>query len=258
MSSRILAVMGVGLLWVGAAAADDRRVELAMFPGEAPARLGVQLDDVGADDLGRLKLAQEKGAVVQSVDDDSPAARAGLREDDVVLAFDGETVRSAAALARMVRETPPGRTVALEVSRDGARQRLTVELEKARPFPGRLGTAGAPFPALPGLHERAARPMVHAFGMPPRRLGVGYQDVRGEEAEKRGARGGGVLVTSVEEASPAARAGLKEGDVIVAIGPTTVRDGQSLRRHVMGAADEIVVSVVRGGETLEKTLRFRE
>jgi serine protease Do len=253
MAKRFLSVLGVGLLCVGAAAADDRRVELAMFPGEAPARLGIQLEDVGADDLGPLRLAEEKGALVRSVDEDSPAAKAGLREGDVVLVFDGEPVRSAATLARLVRETPVGRRVAVEVSRDGARQRLTVELEKSRALHPRLGTAGAPFPVRP-----AERPLVHAFGMQPRRLGIGYRELAAADAAKHGVPGGGVLVTSVEEGSPAARAGLKEGDVIVAVGPSPVRNGESLRRHVMAVADEIVVAVVRAGETVERTVRFGE
>ena len=253
--TRAWLLAGCWLLGAAVAGADDRRVELAMLPG-APARLGVQLGDVDADDVARLKLGEERGALVRSVDEDSAAAKAGLREGDVVLSFDGEKVRSAAVLARLVRETPPGRKVGVEVSRDGARERLTVALDEGHRV--RLGSAGMPFPALPGGFGERPFPAVRAFGHQPRRLGVGYQELAASEAQKRGAKDGGVLVTSVEEGSPADRAGLQEGDVIVAVGAGSVRDGRSLRHLVMGAADELVVSVLRGGETLEKTVRFPE
>jgi serine protease Do len=165
----------------------------------------------------------------------------------VVFSFDGENVRSAAQLARLVRETPAGRQVAVEVSRDGARERLTVVLEAGdHLIQRRLGGPGAPFPAMP--ERLAALPRVRAFGGHPVRLGVGYRDVED-----------GVRVTSVEPGSPAARAGLQEGDVIVGVGASPVRNGQELRRKIAASDGEaVVVSVVRGGETLEKTVMFGE
>src|SRR5688572_26096028 len=102
-------------------------------PGERPGRrverirvaggfgqLGIALEDVGAEDVARLKLAGERGALVTDVHEGSAAEKAGIKNGDVILQFGGEEVRSAAQLARLVRETPAGRKVEVEVSRDGA------------------------------------------------------------------------------------------------------------------------------------------
>ncbi len=98
-----------------------------MFGG---GRLGVSLEDVGADDVGRLGLSAERGAVVTDVQEGSAAEKAGVKDGDVIVRFGGQDVWSAAQLARLVRETPAGRTVDLEVSRGGAIQKLSVALTK--------------------------------------------------------------------------------------------------------------------------------
>ena len=96
------------------------------------ARLGVRLEDVNADKMKDLKLSREGGAVVTEVEEGSPAAKAGLKANDVILEFDGEHVRSMAQLRRMVQETPAGRTVAVKISRAGASQTLEVKPEDDR------------------------------------------------------------------------------------------------------------------------------
>ena len=101
-----------------------RHLEL-IGAGRGGGRLGVSLVDVKKEDLAGLKLQDERGAVVKKVEDNSAAGKAGLKEGDVIVRYQGEAVWSAAALARMVRETPPGRTVGLEVIRAGAAQKLS-------------------------------------------------------------------------------------------------------------------------------------
>ena len=130
----------------GVQAADDapkagkpsRKVEsFRVFSGPG-AHLGVVLDEVSADDASRLKLSEERGARVEDVVEGSPAEKAGLQKDDVIVSFQGERVWSAAQLRRLVRETPPGRQVAIEVSRGGSVQRLSARLDepKSRRFLG--------------------------------------------------------------------------------------------------------------------------
>jgi serine protease Do len=142
--------MGAGVLAVAAAvgaagvrAADEpvakrekRTVVRMMRAGGG--YLGVSLGDIAADDVKRLGLADERGALVSDVVEDSPAARAGLKAGDVIVGFEGETVRSAAHLSRLVRETPAGRSVDLAYLRAGARQEARVALGEPRPraFPG--------------------------------------------------------------------------------------------------------------------------
>ena len=91
--------------------------------------IGVRLSDVTADQVKTYKLSKAEGAVVESVNPKSPAATAGLREKDVIVEFDGEHVRSARHLTRLVTETPAGREVALVVMRDGHRTNLHLTTE---------------------------------------------------------------------------------------------------------------------------------
>jgi serine protease Do len=94
--------------------------------------LGVSLNDLGAADAKRLGLSDERGALVRDVVEESPAAKAGLKDDDVIVSFEGEQVRSAAHLGRLVRETPPGRSVAVGYVRGGTRQQAQVTVGEPR------------------------------------------------------------------------------------------------------------------------------
>jgi C-terminal processing protease CtpA/Prc len=148
MRRRIAWAVGLALLggvgWVGAATAKGdkaekdarprRHVEVIRAFGGSGGYLGVVLEEVAQDDVARLKLADERGALVKSVEDDTPAARAGLKTGDVVLKYQGENVLSASQLRRLIRETPAGRSVALEVARDGG--------TRHRARRGFAGTAG--------------------------------------------------------------------------------------------------------------------
>jgi hypothetical protein len=84
---------------------DGRRVQVVVGGGS---HLGVRLEDVDKDDVSRLKLTEEKGALVKSVEEGSPAEKAGIKAVDVVVRYQGESVLSASQLARLVRETPSG------------------------------------------------------------------------------------------------------------------------------------------------------
>jgi hypothetical protein len=300
----------------------DRRVErkhFALFSGGA--HLGVGLDDVGADDVSRLKLDEERGAVVTSVAEDSPAARAGLQKGDVIVRFQGETVHSAAQLARLVRETPAGRKVSVEVSRDGATQQLTATLERgggnvlfgdgphsftmpvppppdapdapeAPEAPEAPDAADAPRPPHAPRAPRAPhapRAMGH-FQMPlppelgnldfrmgelfgkdgelfgkdgdvfrevmrsgrPRRLGIMYEELGEQLAAYFKAPEGSVLVTRVDADGPAARAGLKAGDVILKINGKAV-EGADLPEAVakVEPGGEAMLTVQRDGRPLD-------
>ncbi len=265
------------------------------------AHLGVGLEDVGADDLGRLKLREERGAMVSSVGEDSPAAKAGLQKGDVVLRYQGEAVQSAAHLARLVRETPAGRKVALEVSRDGEAQSLTATLvgrggdrltrnfhfalpenfemelpdhfdfDMEMPDPPEPPDAPAPPSAsalrrrmlldrehLPGLleHRREGSPswgLTHPLlrGGPQPRLGISYQRMGEQLAGYFKASEGALLVMEVHPDTPAARGGLKAGDVILEVDGKTL-EGDALRETLRKRdAGAVALTVQRNGERIE-------
>lgn len=241
--------------------------------------LGVTLAEVDRDDVGRLKLEAESGARVFEVLDDTPAARAGLKADDVVVEYAGEPVRSALQLRRLVGETPAGRTVELEIVREGSRQRVSVELARRErhafgpgefhfelPEPGDLPELGelreAPALRRHGQdHLLLREPALEPFGVPtpPRRLGLSYQEIRGQLARYFGLEGErGVLVVEVAEDGPAARAGVKAGDVIVGFDGKPVEGGSDLRAALRDteAGQEAAVKVWRGGKPLELKVKL--
>jgi S1-C subfamily serine protease len=272
----ISALLAAGFALAPAASgAEAHRVQIVRMGG---AHLGVQLADVGKPDVARLKLSEERGALVKSVDSDTPAEKAGLKEEDVILRYQGEAVQGAAQLARLVRETPPGRTVSLEVSRGGAIHKLSATLEEGKggPLrPGDIGDIEVPTPSMPPMphmppippdafrwedgHWGKGRAMLfprHAHG--PRRLGIEYQEVSGQLArffrlpDERG-----LLVTSVDEDGPAAKGGLKAGDVILKFGGKDVRDADDLRHEEMHAASqEVTITVQREGKPLDLKLKL--
>jgi serine protease Do len=264
----------------GAKAAQDEKDErrhvqvIRTFGG---ARLGVVLDDVKADDVARLKLAEERGALVKDVTGDSPAAEAGLREGDVIVSYQGERVASAAQLRRLVRETPPGRKVAIEASRGGAIQRLTATLGEAR---GDMFPSGdfdrefefnlpvppvPPMPPMPPVGDWSLGDGPRHFSFDrfvegrPGRLGLSYQELSGQLARYFKADDGALLVTSVENDGPAARAGVRAGDVIVKLDGKAVADAAWLRRALADApgGTDVTLTVQRDGQSLEVKLTPR-
>src|SRR5262245_24382017 len=129
---------GLGLAVLAASAAVAAAAVRADDRAAPRAEQGTRVIRVHGDggylgvSLADLDAADAKGVRVKEVVDDSPAAKAGLQADDVIVSFDGETVRSAAQLSRMVRETPAGRSVAIGYSRGGARQEAHVALGERR------------------------------------------------------------------------------------------------------------------------------
>lgn len=90
--------------------------------------LGVEIGEVTADKAKDLRLSEVRGVEVVDVEPDSPAAKAGLKEHDVITRYDGQAVEGTVQFRRLVRETPAGRTVPLAISRNGAAQSVSVVL----------------------------------------------------------------------------------------------------------------------------------
>lgn len=234
----------------------DRRV--VMLDGRG-STIGVSIRDLAPDDVARAKLDRAGGVVIETVNEESPAERAGLREGDIIVEFDGERVRSARQLARLVQETPDGRSVRTTVVRDGARQTVDVT-------PERGGRFAADF-ALPNIAhdierevERgiAALPRNFAFDLkwdgelpaarlwPMGRFGVQVSPLTDQLAEYFGVSRG-VLVSSVQSDSPAAKAGLKAGDVITSVNGRTVETPRDVTQELRDAepGQEVEIDVTR-------------
>lgn len=260
---------------------DVRRAEVRVLRAGGPAAdggwLGVRVEDLDAESADEAGLDAPRGARITGLREESPAAEAGFQEGDVVVRFAGEDVRSVAHLVRLVRETPPGREVAVRVLRDGDARELSVEVGerpgrrfRVRGVPDRLEMDEERMKRLhermervrervekmgdsvEGVAPRIRRMMAHASGPP--RLGVRMQPLTDQLAEHFGVGDrGGVLVASVREGSAAAEAGLEAGDVLVRFGDRDVENPGNLAEAVREAgAGPVSVTLVRDGA--ERTL----
>jgi serine protease Do len=260
------------------APAERSRPRIMMLEGRG-GQLGVVVRDLDND---ALKVAgTPSGVRIDDVDQDSPAAKAGLREGDIVIDVDGDRVRSARQFSRLIQETPDGRSVKLGILRGGQRQSIDVTPESrgfAFDFDGdRIGRSVERSlrdlePRLreiePRLREleprlRELEPRLREFRFdgplsfdydfpritsPRGRLGVQVDTLTPQLAEYFGVKDGGVLVSGVTKDSPADKAGLKAGDVITSIGGDRVRDSDDLVDELRDTTGDVTVGIVRDKE----------
>ena len=205
----------------------------AVVATDGTAWLGVTLKDVTAEKAHDLKLPGEYGALVESVDEDSPAAKAGLQKGDVIVEFAGERVRSTAQLRRLIRETPAGRTVSLQVIRDGQARTLSAKLRsRTNEFHFQVPEIHIPEMNInPNFVEPSFRGFGFQFDGGRPSLGISGDELTTQLASYFGVKQGkGVLVREVVVGSAAAKAGLKAGDVIVAVDGKSVATVAELRK----------------------------
>ena len=221
--------------------------------------IGISIHDVEETEAEALA----EGAVVGEVREQSPASRAGLEPGDVVVEFDGERVRSALQLSRLVQETPTGRSVSATIVRDD--NRLEVEIVPAR---GPAWLAAIEQPLLrAGRDLQLAVPGGSDFGLRfdldlfPRRgrFGAEVTEISPQLAEYF-CVDEGVLVTTVRDGSVATEAGLQAGDVITAIGNQPVEDVDDLRRRIaeIDPGDRFTIHVMRDQSQLSLDGRFEK
>jgi predicted metalloprotease with PDZ domain len=238
--------------------------------------LGVFLEEVTPERAKDLGLTEERGAVVMKVVQGSPAEKAGLKENDVIVGFNARRVDSVREMHRLLTDTPPGRTVSIEVIRGRNHQTLSAVLTKRtndwswRPEIDeriRKSTEEAMKRAEQQLrsseealkHQKELGKIPKDFGnyffvgpgefgyFTGGRLGVGVESLTDQLAAYFGIKDGkGVLVTQVDENSPAAKAGIKAGDVITAVDNESVGTVDSLIRAVgKKESGQISLRVVR-------------
>jgi serine protease Do len=214
---------------------------------EGSSWLGVETHEVTADNAKELKLPAERGVVLGKIVPDSPAAKAGLKEKDVVTEINGQRVEGTAQFRRIIREIPAGRTVQLTVWRDGRSQTVSATLGKAEegrhgfkimaPTPGAFAFRMPDTPMIPEIPPMEWNGAMILGGQP--RLGIDAEDLSGQLGTFFGAPDGeGILVREVNEGSPAEKAGLKAGDVITSFNGERIRSVGDLREKLSAKRDE--------------------
>jgi serine protease Do len=215
--------------------------------------VGVEVGEVSAEKAKELKLPAVRGVLVANVEPDSPAARAGLKENDVIAEFDHQAVEGVVQFRRLVRETPPGRSVPITVWRNGVAQSLNIEIgDRGRLLRREMRRVEPRILTAPHSFDFNFEMPDFLFDSTPL-LGIGAEDLNGQLGAYFGAPGGeGVLVREVRSGSPAEKAGLKAGDVITKVGGETVKSVSQLRERLRDKRDEktVPLSLLRKGSSL--------
>jgi serine protease Do len=219
--------------------------------------LGIGVADITAERAKALNLKEVRGAEVTNVAEDSPAAKAGIKEADVVLDYDGTAVHGIEQLTRLVRETPVGRQVKISVWRGGAAQTLTATVEARKGMV--ISSDGFPI-VLPTFRLPAINgPFRFTWQSPV--LGIEGESLTSQEqlAEFFGVKAG-VLVKSVGKNSAAEKAGVKAGDVVVKVDDSTVATPQEITRalRASGSKKTFTVTVVRNKKEMPLTVTMEE
>jgi serine protease Do len=208
--------------------------------------LGIYTEEITRENMGRFNLSEPRGVAVSKVVEGSPADKAGLKKDDVIIRFNGEEVTSTRRLHRQINEVAPEHTARVTISRGGAEQELAVTIGKGKGFDGLFGLQQDPG-ALKQLKELYGKDGFTTVLGSRRRIGVSTSSLSKQLADFFGVAGGeGVLLTSITENSPAAKAGLKAGDVITEVDGEHVEHPADLSRAINRKTEgEITLTIVR-------------
>ncbi|MGC3962250.1 MAG: DegQ family serine endoprotease [Rhodocyclaceae bacterium] len=201
--------------------------QLQKFGKVSRGRLGVGIQGINKEMAASFGLPDTKGALINSIEDGTPAQKSGLREGDIVTELDGTKIDDAADLARMVGNHHPGDTVKLKVWRDKASRDISVKLAEQAPDT----TARADSSKQGGAQSSG-------------KLGLAVRPLRPEEARQLDLQGGLVVQRAT---GAAAKAGLQGGDVVVSVSGQRVASTEQFQRLVEQAGKNVPLLVQRGG-----------
>ncbi len=227
--------------------------------------LGVYAENISRDNMGSYHMSQVRGVGVTRIVKDSPAEKAGLRKDDVILRVDGENISSVRKLNRIVSELAPDQSVKITVSRGGSEQEITATIGKRR---NNFFAGGDLFKGQPRVWKwEGNQPKEWKFEGPlfnrgdlldnngdlafmlsnSRRIGVSTMQLTKQLADYFGITGGkGVLVTAVTDDGPAAKAGVRAGDVITAVDGEVIDSPGDISRAINRKKEgDITLTVIR-------------
>ena len=212
--------------------------------------LGVTIKSVNEDVKEDWELSVDKGVLVTYVIDDSPADEAGIKKGDVILKYEGRSVRYTDELIEYVRKTPPGEKAKIEIDRNGKPKKFEVEIEKNRKrvVIDRFGDGDHGFTFYSDDNESGF------LGVDMYDLTDGlreYFDVEDDE---------GVLIVNVIEDSPAEKAGFKSGDIIVKVDKRVIEDSDDLRKAISKHEpdEKVKIEYIRNKKKSSKTVKLGE
>jgi Do/DeqQ family serine protease len=198
--------------------------QLLRFGEVRRGRIGVVIQDLTPQLAEAMGIGSQQGAMIAQVERGSPAAQAGLEPGDVVLSVDGAAVSTSSDLRNRIGLSEVDRTVTLEVLRDGRRRMVDVTIS---PMSEHAADAANAIPLLAGTRLSDIPPSHPAHGQI-----------------------GGVMVVEVARKSPAARAGLRRGDIILAVNGHAVRSLAELLETAPHGGGPLTLNLLRGNMEL--------
>lgn len=210
--------------------------------------LGVQIQELTPTLKEALKVGDRKGLLISEVIDGSPADKAGLEDEDVILTYDGKQVEKSDEFAQMVKKTEPKKVVKIKILREGKEQTIVAKIGKKK--------------RLQYIHEGDqlfAKFFSFKSGGP--KLGIKVQPLNKDLAAYfKVDADEGVLVLEVTEDSPAEKGGLKAGDVLKKIDDEEVANPEELIEALeeYEEGDALTVEYVRRGKSAKAEIELEE
>ena len=217
---------------------------------ESGAYLGVTIGDLTTAQATALKLHDTNGVVVQSLDHDGPACKAGIQPNDVIVSINGNRVFNVQQMAQLIQGMAAGSVTTVGIVRDGKAQNLKATLSsrkswlepKAAPPTSNAEVKTPTLPPVPYSTDMDVAMVTPASA----RRGIVVESLTPQLAEYFGVPAGqGVLVRNVQKGSLGAAAGLKAGDVITKIGGQQIRDLADWRRSMTISSGKTALSIIR-------------
>lgn len=193
--------------------------------------LGIYCQDITPEMAKLLDLSNDKGIIVATVENGSPADKGGLKNQDIILEMNGETVKSYDTFRNKIANIKPDSVINLTILRDGKKQDLKVTLGE-RPTDGVAK-------ALPKKEQPKSKEA----------LGIEVQNVTNDIARQLGYKvGEGVIVTSVDQGSPASDAGIESGDLILSVNRQNVNSDDEFEKAISNIKGNKVMLLVKHGD----------
>lgn len=214
--------------------------------------LGIGVVDITDERAKALGLKEPQGVEVTSVSEDSPASKAGIKQGDVIVEYNGQHVEGGAQFVRMVQETPAGRKADMQVWRNGGRQAISAVIGSRQERTFTFAMPNMTMPPEPPVMPDTPHDM---FSWRSSFLGVETEGLTTQLAEFFGVKEG-VLVRSVVKGSAAETAGLKAGDIITKIEGQPVTSPRSVTALLRKAGANVTLTVVRSHKEITLNVKF--